>query len=44
MMRKISNTSHTQMYVCALMNIKERQNQDFERKSKNPPMSRHKYM
>lgn len=32
------------MQVCALMNSKEWQSPDFERKTKNPPLSRHKYM
>lgn len=39
---RISHTS--QMQVCALMNSKEWQTPDFERKTKNPPLSRHKYM
>lgn len=40
MMNKILNTSHTYIYVWMLINIKQRQNQDFDRKSKNPHTSR----
>lgn len=32
------------MQVCALMNSEEWQTPDFERKTKNSPLSRHKYM
>lgn len=32
------------MQVCALMNSKAQQTPDFERKTKKPPLSRHKYM